>query len=424
MIHSWMEEMFDTFFYIGTVVGFLIFFLCYWNENYQRRCAELIVQEFLDEVSAGGIISLELYEYLVQSINKINTSYEVEVSYSTYNEEPVYAKIPEGKIREYYLNRNIRKNIVLQEVVKENDTMSVETLRLQKETNASLLAAENGGCISLPEDGGVFRIEAVRAIQKVYEGEELLTLCRVISEDGNYYVEAEKCYGTVSGRVNLKVWIGTEYREVPVEVVCYPRIVCCENGHEMANTDDVFRAVQSGEEPRCSLCREVPKELTLSTSILPRKTGTKLTGEELWINAVYQDGSWKQIYPENQEWQDNYDENFCGIQSVVIRYRNAEATLLVLSENDSCMQCGKECNDRSYGDYIKFPYCVVCMSQMALFTGNTVQEETIVSDKEIVSMLDNVQKLVLNFGDTVKVRILKNRRQCSLLYKIVKCKER
>ena len=202
------------------------------------------------------------------------------------------------------------------------------------------------------------------------------------------------------------------------------RIVCCENGHEMANTEDVFRAVQSGEEPRCSLCREVTEELTLSTPILSRKTGTKLTGEELWINAVYQDGSWEQIYPENQEWQDNYDENFCGIQSVVIRYRNAEATLLVLSENDSCMQCGKECNDRSYGDYIKFPYCVVCMSQVALFTGNTVQEETIVSDKEIVSMLDNVQKLVLNFGDTVKVRILKNRRQCSLLYKIVKCKER
>ena len=79
-MHHWAEEWFDTLFTIGTLTVLLIFFLWYWNGNYQLKCAEVVLQEFLDEVSASGKISLDVYEQMRQNIGQINGGYKVEIS--------------------------------------------------------------------------------------------------------------------------------------------------------------------------------------------------------------------------------------------------------------------------------------------------------------------------------------------------------
>jgi hypothetical protein len=149
-MHHWMEEWFDTLFCIGTLTGLLFFFLWYWNGNYQQKCAEVVLQEFLDEVSASGKISLDVYEQMRQNIGRINRDYEIEIRCITYELQPIYARIPAETLRQYYADRNVRKDIAFQKITFEVEEEVPESLCLQKETNASILAAEKAEYIPLP----------------------------------------------------------------------------------------------------------------------------------------------------------------------------------------------------------------------------------------------------------------------------------
>lgn len=367
-MHHWAEEWFDTLFTIGTLTVLLIFFLWYWNGNYQLKCAEVVLQEFLDEVSASGKISLDVYEQMRQNIGQINGGYKVEISCVTYELQPIYAKIPAESLRQYYADRNIKNDKDLQEVSFEIEE-ALEALCLQKETNASILAAERAEYIPLPEEGELLWVEAVRKVQEVYEGEELITLCRVYSNAGNYYVEAEPAYGEKSGSVALKVRINGEELEALVDVICYPRVVSCSNGHKVVNSEKVLSTMQEEEVWHCPFCQITPNEIT---------------GKDL-----------------------------------------GEGTdLLVVSENTACKQCGAECNERSFEDYIIFPYCINCMSETLLFTGNTKETEQIIPEAQIMEYLESEESVRLEYGDLVVVSLYKNERCESMLQAEIKRSKR
>lgn len=404
-MHKWMEELFDTLLYLGFVMGMLMFSACYWNGACQLRGAELVVEEFLNVVAAEGKISLEEYEKLLQGLYRLNSSYEPEILCSRYVLIPCYAQIPKEKLDSYYMERNVRAEVILQqgdiEVVQEN----AEELRLLEETNASLLAAKNSDYLPLPEQGSEWHVQAVFDRQEVYEGESLITLCKISSEQGNYYAEAKEKTASTSGMTCLELQIEEEAIQVPVEVICYPRIVTCIYGHEIVNSKEKIEEFKQTGNFTCPYCAVFPASMKCQTNFLYKRTGEPINKEELWLEVTFMDGHKECITPEAIEWQDDYDENYCGIQIVTVQFRSLEEFVTVISENGGCKQCNAACNERCFADYTSFPYCTKCMSETLLFTGEVYEEEKQIPFEKMVSVLDKEGEMLLNAEDLITVKI-------------------
>ena len=418
MIHKWMEELFDTLLYLGLVVGLLIFSVCYWKEAYRIRCAELVLEEFLNDISISGSMSSEELEELLERIRRIDTAYDVELAYTSYTLQPCYAQIPVECLDKYYMERNRRKEVTFREFEINVEEENAELLCYQTETNASIMAAE-GEYLPLPREQENVVVEAVRMRQEAYEGERLITVCRVTSEAGSYYVEAEPEYAIKTGTVELEVVVEAEVHYVPIKVVCYPRLITCAEGHTVVNGKNVIEEWKQQGTIKCPYCAVIPERISCNEKLITKKSGTKLT-REIWLKVVYLDGHTEIITSEHEEWQDDYDENYCGIQPVTIRYRGKEAVVTVISENEACNECGKMCNERCFSDYTDFPYCTDCMSKVLLFTGEVYEEERLIGYREIVAGLDRSKKVRWKAGDMVSVRVLKNKKKKTMLQRVIK----
>lgn len=419
MIHEWLEELHDTLWYFGIMLGMLFFFLIYWKGEYQLRYAEIVMQEFLTDASVNGKITLDEYEELIGNLERVNSEYSVDIQCIKYRQEPIYAVFSEEEIAEYYLSRNTRKEAVWQPIEISVEEEPENSLKLQTETNASVMAAKDKEYVPLPEEASLWRAEAVRPVQEVYEGEELITICQISSPEGNYYAEAEPLTAQTSGTVMLQLNLDNKRYQIPVEVVCYPRTVKCENGHKIINDRNVVREYKESGKIICPYCKVLPESISCNTSVIYKETGTRLTEEEVWITVVYLDGHTETVTPKAKEWQDSYDENYCGIQEVVINYFGKEAVVTVLTENKACKQCGKACNERCFEDYRIFPYCIGCMSQAALYSGKVFEEEQRISANEMVAYLDLEQELLLCRGDFIILFLVKGEECISLLQRTI-----
>lgn len=410
MIHKWLADLFDFMLYLGIMIGLLLLFGWYWKTEYQVRYAEIMMQEFLDDVSVKGKITLEGYEQLIWNLKRVSPDYEMEVSCIEYVFQPVYGKIPKEELDLYYMQRNVKKEIQIQNNEIWVEEEEIESLSLQVETNAEILAAGCGEYVPLPETGAGVVIEAVRTYQEVYEGEKIITLCRVSSEEGYYYAEAADVQVFESGTVMLNIEIAGKQYKVPVEVLCYPRKVICPNGHEVVNVKSILEKLKQTNYFDCPYCKVIPKEIICSEEVLQKKTGEKMTKEEVGMTVLFLDGHTEWITPDMEEWQDNFDENYCGIQQVIIRYRGKEDTITVVTVNDNCMQCNKACSGRSYPDYKAFPYCTSCMSDALLFTGKICQEERQLKNGEFLARLDSESEVELNAGTLIMLYLTRNDR--------------
>lgn len=414
MVHRWLEEWCDTLLYVLILCSTLLFFLLYWKGECEVRYAEVVMQEFLSDVSKNGKITVEEHEKMVRNLANINTEYTVNIMCREFELQPVYGLVQEKKIKEYYLCRNIMepKEILPCQIVIEEEP--VESLHLQTETNASVLA-DVQNWMPLPEDKVEWSVESVRPYQEVYEGEELITVCRVRSLQESYYAEAEAMVADSSGTVQLQIMIEGEYYFVPVEVVCYPRVVRCKNGHEVTNSVAVLKeSLQTGT-VACPYCAFWPEKVQCERPLIYKKTGEALKKEENQITVTYLDGHKEVITPESEEWQDSYDNNYCGMQSVIVSYRGMEDCFTVISENERCRSCGKECNDRSYMDYLSFSYCTHCMSEVPLFSGEVYEAENVASVNEVLLALDTSGKWELQKGDFVVLQLSAKEKQLSLM---------
>ncbi len=408
MIRNWMEVLFDTLCYLGIVIGLLFFFVLYWSDSYQLKCAEAILDEFLKNVAADGTVTLEQYEGVVHRLVRINGGYEMEISGVSYELQPIYAQIPKEKLDRYYMGRNVRKEQLFSEYKLEIHEEDATQMLFQTETNATILAADKNAYLPLPGEEVVMGIQAARPVQEVYEGEMLITLCKITSSNGSYYVEAEPIVAENSDIVQMSVSIGGKRYGVPVEVICYPRIISCLNGHRIVNSKEIIECrKQSGVIP-CPYCKSIPGIIRCNTPVITRKTGTCLEKNEVLLDVTFLDGHTEQVSPEDMEWEDDYDEYYCGIQTVIVRYRGLETTLTIVSENEECRQCMGKCNERYYQDYLTFPYCTECMSKALLFSGEVYEEVMETGTAELMARLDREKLFFLEFGDYFVVKLWKN----------------
>ena len=419
MAHEWMEELTDNLLYLGLLFGAVFFFARYQSEECQLRCAELVVEDFLYVSTVDGRITSQEYQNMITRLNRLEPGYEAQVVMVDYELQPCYALLSQEELDRYYMNRNIRKEMDLQDIANSVTEVDAAGLKLQKETNASVMAAGAQDFLPLPEEETTLRVEAVRPKQEIYEGEPLITVCKVSTESGNYYAEATDIVVWESGTVWLELWIQEMVLYVPVEVVCYPRYTKCENRHVIVNTEEVVDATRNNGNVQCPYCAMYPVSMECRTPLIDKKTGCNLTKEEIWLEVCYMDGHRERVTPDSVEWQDNYDENYCGIQPVTIRYRGLEEMVMVISENEVCKNCDSACNERCFGDYEKFPYCTACMSEVLLFTGETYYEEQVRALDNMFHLLQKNEKVELNLGEYLAVILKKDGEYQSLIKRMV-----
>lgn len=412
MRYRWLEEWYDMLLYVLFIPVSLIFFLFYWSGEYRLRCAEAVIISFLDEVSAEGEIDEEIYGELTKKISKINIAYEWDVYAVKYELKPVYDYVSEEKLSDYFMMRNRIKEKKLEGWKPESGNISADTLFYQNDTNASLWAAEYMEGLPLPEEEEIEYIEAVRPFQEVYEGEELITLCKVVSGGKTYYLQAESLFAEKSGKTMMNIVNVDKVYSVPIEVICHPRFVQCENGHEVVNTKEIIMGTKKMGKVNCSLCAQIPENVTCNTYFLRKQTGTVFNEEDIILTVTYMNGNIETITPMSPGWQDTYDEEFCGLQSVYVSYRGVSQVITVLAENKTCRKCGGRCNERNKTDYDMFPYCTVCMSQTALFTGDVYEKEIQIGIGKIPCFLER--------GDLLVVKLLHNGKCISILQKEIK----
>ena len=413
---NWLEDMADNVLFLAVLFSLLLLFLMYWKGAFQLRYAEVIIQDFLAEARVEGRFTSEQLEKLIKDVEKINPEYQVEISCMENVERPVYASVPATTLDQYYLERNIRKenSMVAYEVqIKEE---KAEQLKFQLESNETILAEESG-YLPLPQEGIVESVEAVRSRQEIYEGEDLITLCRVFVDGKTYYTEAAPMQPDSSGVVLLNVTVEEVSYSVPVEVICHPRYMVCDEGHRFVNSKKRVLLMEETGLLCCPYCEVMPETIKCSSNFLERKTGKTLTGEDIWITAIFPDGSERIVTPEDEGWQDNYDENYCGIQHVKISYCGVDTSVQILSRNETCKQCFESCEGRYYTDYVSFPYCTECMSKVPLFTGDVYEEKKEITFGEIVSLLDEAGEILFEKDEYICIRLRQGKRIVSLLQK-------
>lgn len=418
MLRKWLESWFDSFSFIGGTILFMSLFFYYWTTEYQNRYAELVIQEFLTEVAADGSIKVEEYERLKRNLDKINSSYMAEVCCIEYKETPIYTLYSGEKLTQYYMDRNKKRMTVFFPDEPEFEELGVENLQLQKETNETVMS-EVQNRLPLPEEGTVWKVEACYPNQKAYEGEMLLSVCRIASDEGEFFAEAQPVMATYSGIVFLTVSLGGDKYQVPVQVECYPRIVYCKNGHAVPNTEPVAAVGEEISVKGCPYCRKIPEEIVCSTELLQIEAGTELIETDIGITVKYLSGDIVLVTPESMEWQDDYDENYCGIQVVTVQYRGKTDSVTIITHNNGCKQCGADCNERCYEDYIRFPYCINCMSRVELFSGSVYEEEYRTEEDKFLEELYRFGKRRLHIGDIVQVYLSKKKKYITFLQEVV-----
>ena len=420
MIHKLLEKWFDTILYVGIIVGIMGFFCFYWGNEYSFRYAKAVLQEFLDETSISGKITQEEYDGLKKRLQ--DTAYSegaLEMYVYKYSVERIYDLIPIEKWEKVFSEKNVRQPVIFQMYEPQIQQPLPSQLNMQTETNASILAADQQAYLPLPQEEDTIFIRAVREVQEVYEGEELITLCRVEAFGKVYYKEAEFIKAYESGEVLLELTLENNKYPVPVEVVCYPRTELCEEGHLVVNTKDVLEEKKLTGKIKCPYCKVIPSEISCTASVVNKKTGETWDSADVSLRVTYLDGSTEYVTPDSADWQDDFDAEYCGVQNVTIRYRNVGTVTTVLSENPLCQKCGEECNDRCYKDYVKYPYCVKCLSGMYLYTGQSKEEEQLITEKDLLYELDRNGELLFNRGDFIMITY-KHRNNITILQQNVK----
>lgn len=418
MVHKILGEIYDMLLFLCGVLGILVFFLLYWKESFQIRYAESVLREFAEKVAVTGKITGAEYGRVLNELYSVETDIALKIQCFLYEEQPVYAYLSEEEWKKYFQDGNQ----IVQTAWKEYSLPLLQgdenEMQLQTETNATVLAAEQQDYLPLPYENAQTEIIAVRPEQKLYEGEKLVTLCRVVSPDGNYYIEAPDVVAKQSGTIQLKLILDEKEYLVPIEVLCYSRTLECENGHKIPNTKAVIDERKETGYVSCPYCRIIPKSICAMVEEPKLMTGDELTKACLQLEVLYLDGSIGYATPESEDWQDNYDAGFCGDQTVTVRYRNAETQIMIKTENGTCKQCGKECNDRCLKDYRDYPYCIGCLSKMLKFTGKTKLKEEIINTRELVSKLDKEGKFLFQRDDFVTMELQLGKRKTLVQQKI------
>ena len=385
-------------------------FLSFEKQEIQEEQIQLLSKQLLSEISATGKLEIEQYERFLSDLAKFQGLYEIELLHTSYEEVPVYQYLTVEEIHDYYKKRNQRKEMAIAtNSVEVNDT-DMTKAKLQENNNATILASvDKKYYVPLPKEEE-FHIEMnytpVEAIQEIYEGEELITVCFVESAESSYYMVADSISLTKLGQAKVQLYKNGIALPAYIDVTVYPRKLTCLYGHTYSCTREcVEQKKETGIWERCPFCKVEVKEIEIFPETVVAVLGEDLKTTELQLKVTYLDGHTEFLVP-TEDVLFNYDAYYCGSQKVTVSYRGFEVdALTVITKGGSCQSCGKECVSKGYEDYVYKPYCNQCLSSVPLFTGDCYLQEEVTMTEDIVACLSSAMKYVFHRGDCLQIRI-------------------
>ncbi len=401
-----IEECFDVILLFFVLLFSLVGVAGRWNEDIKLRCAEHMVSKFLNEASAHGYVTVEEYERLKKQLLMVDGSYQVECRQILHLLSPVYKYQEELEFKKYYANRNTRKVIAIKEdlVIEEKVQGS-----FQEFDNGSLLSGSNGTLyMPLPEETvGEEKVEAVIPEQRVYIGETLVTLCRINRGGTVQYVEADPMVLYVSGMHRAEMQLQGKGIGVFLTVTVYQRNILCDAGHSYANTKErIAYYEKTGVIAECPYCAEIPEQIKLSEKIIYTTTGTPLSETGLFAYVYYKNGQEETVLSGCDNWQDNYDSGYCGMQLVTVCYKGKiVCELTVITKGGECQNCGRECSNRYYADYKETPFCDKCLAEIPIYTGTTEVSEYVIGEEAFFQTWETEGCYMFQKGSSLQVAV-------------------
>lgn len=401
-----VEEVLDGILLLFALIVSVCFFSSYGRKELELRYLGNRTDEFLEQTKASGNLTRQDYEAFMEQLARLNGRYELELTHTFFEEYPVYRCFSEEELMISDAENNVRLDKNLEPY--QSCFTEVPEEKLQKESNATLFAKST---LPLPENASEPEVmEPLCPVQKVYEGESLITLCYVYGASGFYLVDAGDVRLTECGQTSIELKKEGIDAAATVEVMVYPRFLVCENGHSYANTGErIAYREQCGEMPDCPYCVRTAVSLRLLTPMLMTTVGIELSETGIAAEVTWLDGHKEIVTPESDGWQDDYDAFYCGLQTVKVSYQGCPpAYLTVTSEGEVCTLCGQCCTNRNYLDYLKFPVCNRCRSGIPRYTGTTSYAECSAGMSEILSELETEERYVMERGSLLLLVIKEN----------------
>lgn len=391
--------------FFGAIVVFLLY-----TENIRHKQLEKMAEEFIYSMTSDGDLTEIEYYVFLDSVASVDVGVSVELSHFSYEDNPYYNRYSADEIADYYKGRNVLSDKVLPIFALNYPAQDGSAYALQDKTNAGVLSnITEDGYVPLPNEdySGATLYTPVCPSQKVYVGEALCTVVRVIENGITFYRTADDSVVGFVGSGTYELTVDGAGTGAYISIVSYPRTITCVNGHETVLTPDSIALYEStGSYGACAYCALEPDYISASASSVTSTVGTELADLGLIFYVTYKDGHREEVQVTDRRLYSTYDPSYYGTQTVRFSYLNCETEVFTCTlKGAACQNCGAECKDKYRPDYDRFPYCFACMEDMPFFTGTTYTQTEFSSNDEIVTALMNGQVCYFKRGDYVKVKL-------------------
>lgn len=390
-------------FFIGTSLFFLLY-----TDIIQYKHIKQLCTQFVYEVAKDGILTESDYYIFMDALSEHDTSIEFSLSHMEYDEIPYYSFCTEEESEEYFSKRNVLSVVNLPLLEIQFPDIEPDKLVLQDKTNANVLASLSSDSYApLPEDDvtSAAFYTAVCDEQKVYEGEKLCTVVKVVENGVTYYAVADEAIVEFTGTYVYEPKINGVPTGTEITVTSHPRTITCSHNHEtLVTMERIEEYEQNGTYGPCTFCAMVPADITSSRSAVSAQVGTEMSSLGVTLTVTYQDGHTEGIDLSDRELFTSYDSSYYGEQQVRFSYKGLEKEVFTCTlYGGACSVCGSECTEKNIADYERFPYCSVCMEQMPLYRGETYSQKEYIDNDTIVLTLLNDKVYYFERGDYVEL---------------------
>lgn len=357
---------------IVCLIGPALFFQMY-KSIQKEALAEESSRDFLESVTSSGKISDTEYMLFRDGLALLD-GFDTTLNYTTYHNEPVYQFYSATHIADYFNSRNKWDRHyyhTAEPVINDEDPGS---LRMQKQTNATVLAKLMEDGLPLGNDAPrTATYTAVVPSQEIYAGEQLVTVVKVDTGDMVYYAVGGDIAPTVDG--NYQIYVNGVLTSAVVSVKAWKRQVVCPTCHNTYTCTkevlDYYKAYHVWS--RCPHCASLIKDITVDHPTTSVPIGTKEADViDISFTATYYNGRTETLALSDMS--HNYAAGYAGAQNISVSYKgfHKDNVCTITTVCPNCAGCGAAITNRNAFDCELYPFCSTCMSIRQTYLGECV----------------------------------------------------
>ena len=366
-----------------------IFFQIYGSIS-RETFVEDATRSYLETTSANGSTDTTQFVLYREALAVIG-GYETELSYTTFHDQPVYGFYPAAEIVSYFSDRNRWDGLYYKTEPETVSDADIETLRMQKKTNATELARlmENGAVIGADIPASETAIyTAIIPDQEIYAGEHLVTIVQIDTGSMVYYAVGDDIAPGTSG--TYTICLSGVSTSATVNVTAWARKVTCPFcNNEYTCTEKVLNDYKANLRwDFCPYCEATVGSIVADTPLVNVSLGTE-EGDitDVTFTVTYLDGHTESL--ALIDLSNNYASGFCGEQNISVSYKgyHADHVCKIVTQGPKCSKCGAHITNRNEFDCSIYPLCPDCMSMVPSFLGACVVSPETFTSKQIENEL-------------------------------------